>query len=149
VNAFEGLTTLPDTVIEILVLLLQDPDEDVRSKAANTLGSQTTLPHAAIEGLVLLPQGPSEEVRFEAATALRRQTTLPNTAIEAVIRLLQTLGNSVNGEVFDLITSRQEIRTWVPEFGSSALKHLIEHWFRTASMICFFEKGCFSVLALE
>ncbi|KAK5263126.1 hypothetical protein LTR96_011449 [Exophiala xenobiotica] len=149
VKALGRQATLPDIAIEALVQLLQDPDEDVRSEAANALRRQAILPDMAIEALVQLLQHPDEDVRSEAANALGRQAILPDMAIEALVQLLLQSGNSATEEAVNLITSRQEIRAWVPVFGSTVLQHLIKRWFRTASTICFFEKGCFCVIASE
>jgi hypothetical protein len=128
-------------------MLYQDPDKQVRLRAADALARQATLPDRAINALVQLL--PDKDVRYRAANALGRQATLPNTAVKALVQQLQQSGNSATEEAVDLITSRQEIRTWIPTFSSSVLQHFIKHWFRTASMICFFEKGCFCIIASE
>ena len=56
VRAWKGTSRLQEPAIETLIELLQDPDQYVRSGAADALGQQATLPSTVIEALVQLLQ---------------------------------------------------------------------------------------------
>lgn len=144
-NSYGGdhRTCHPATRVDLL-RQIQDWAQQSHSKSIFWLNGGTT-----IEALVQLLQHPYQNVRSEAADALGRQATLPSTAIEALIQMLQHSGESAYTELVDLISSRQEIRSLVPAFSPSVLQHFVKHWFSTASVICFIEKGCFCVGASE
>src|SRR5205823_890930 len=81
IAAFEMLVchhkSFPKEILESLGLLLKDPDQDVRSRAADALSGQSALPKAILEPLVLLLKDPDREVMSSAADALSRQSALP------------------------------------------------------------------------
>lgn len=99
-HAWRGTSRLLEPAIKTLVGLLQDPDNEVRSNAADALGGQATLPNMAVEALVRLLQDPDldKNVRIETALALGKQATLSNTTIETLIRLLLDLNKNVRTE---------------------------------------------------
>ncbi|KAK5284211.1 hypothetical protein LTR14_011746, partial [Exophiala xenobiotica] len=122
IDAWRHVSGLLDPVIEALVQLLQDPDKNVRSWAADALGGQATLPDMAIEALIQLLQYPDRYVRSRAVNALKRQTTLPDMAIEALVQLLQDPDRYVRSWVADALGGQATL----PDIAIEALVQLLQ-----------------------
>ncbi|KIM96543.1 hypothetical protein OIDMADRAFT_33184 [Oidiodendron maius Zn] len=81
--------SVPENMFSNLILLLQDSNSKMRSKAAFALSEQSTLPEAILTALISLCQDSESEVRWNAAIALGKQSTLPEAILTGLISLCQ------------------------------------------------------------
>ena len=126
IAAFEVLVhhhkSVPKNMFSNLILVLQDSNSSMRSKAAFALSRLSTLPEAALTPLISLCQDSKSNVRWSAAYALSRQSTLPEAAFKVLISLCQDSESRVRWSAAHALSQQSTL----PEAALTALVSLCQ-----------------------
>ncbi|KAF6809164.1 peptidaseCc14 [Colletotrichum musicola] len=100
---------LSDATMAALIGLFKDEDRNVRSSAANALGSQSTLSDATIAALVEFFKDEDSYVRWSAANTLGNQSTLSDATIAALMGLFKDEDSDVRWSAARAIGSQSTL----------------------------------------
>ncbi|KAF7551742.1 hypothetical protein G7Z17_g4776 [Cylindrodendrum hubeiense] len=99
----EDHKTLPEGILDALMILLRDPDSNLRclasaaliQRSSGALSDQSALSEPTLDTIMAVLKDPEPNVRCAAADALRRHLALPEPVLEVLMPLLK----DPNGEV--------------------------------------------------
>ncbi|KAM3068307.1 hypothetical protein ACMFMG_009447 [Clarireedia jacksonii] len=86
---------LSEEVVQAIAALLKDPDKDIRSAAAKTLGMGSALPEGVVQAIAALLKDPDKHIMLAAIKALRNQLTISKEIAQAIAVLLKDPDNDI------------------------------------------------------